>query len=123
MDSSITKAAATKKAKALLAKMKTKGWKIRVHENLGWHYGLFNEKLSLHASKFGNEKITYHCMLGEHPGTGIGFLTAPSGERYFRDPNKAVKFCVEYARRVVDNYVAFVELAEEGLAIVSGQPT
>jgi len=28
------------RAKLLLNKMETKGWKIRVWENLGWHYEL-----------------------------------------------------------------------------------
>jgi hypothetical protein len=38
----MTEIEATKKAEELLAKMTTKGWRIRVWENLGWHYGITN---------------------------------------------------------------------------------
>ena len=115
MDSSKTKAEARQKATAFLAKMKTKGWKIRVHENMGWHYSLLNGGLSIHADKH-KGKYTYHCMLGTDPGSGDAIWTA-RGEGYYPDPNKAVKFAVEYARKVIDGYAAVLEAAEEVLTV------
>ena len=38
---------AISRAKLLLNKMETKGWKIRVWENLGWHYELINQTISI----------------------------------------------------------------------------
>jgi len=114
MDSSDTKAGATKKAKALLALMKTKGWKIRVHENIGWHYSLLNGGLSVRSSVY-EGKTTYSCMLGTTPGSGEGIWT-DMGAGNSAGPNEAVKVTVEYARECLNEYTTVLESAEEVLA-------
>ncbi len=111
MDSSKAKAEATKKAKALLKRMKTKGWKARVHENMGWHYSILNGGLVVHTSYWKN-KYSYSAMLGSDPGSGDGVWTRYPG-RNFTDPNKAVQDCVEHARQILDGYAEILEAAEE----------
>ncbi len=50
-------------AKTLLKKVKFKGFKIRVHENLGWHYSVENEFISVSPSGADNE---YFALLKPH---------------------------------------------------------
>ena len=55
-------------------------------------------------------------MLGTSPGSGDGIWTA-RGEGYYRDPNKAVTFTVEYARECLNEYIVVLGAAEEVLTV------
>lgn len=106
MPSCVSRSVATIAAKELLARMTTKGWKIRVHKTLSWHYNLVNGNLSLHPSC-----RKYFCLLSgnEHPGSGKGIWTDIG---FFKDPNEAVRFCVNEARAVLIELIGIVEKAE-----------
>lgn len=41
---------AQRKARILLGKLKGKGWRIRVHENIGWHFSVENDRISVWES-------------------------------------------------------------------------
>lgn len=83
----LTKEQATRRGKAMLRKMKTKGWKIRVHENIGWHYTL----------------VCGSIMLNQESDCGLFYILCddwepPMGGRpdwlvrkHFKDPNQAVE--------------------------------
>lgn len=104
-----TKAEATAKAKALLKRMTTKGWKIRVHENMGWHYNLINGPVNLYEYVLEIGKPHYSCLIGtENGGCGVG-LALWTEEKAFKhpsskDPNKCVARAVSFAHSVIVNY-------------------
>jgi len=105
-----TKQQAEKGAKALLAKMKTKGWKSRVWENLGWHYSIFNEHLEIYpVTCDGGE---YHAMLAtcKSPAGGSPAFWHEGGT--FKDPNAAATAAVKRARRFVNDVQEVVATME-----------
>ena len=69
--------------------MKGEGWKLRVHENLGWHYCVFNRAMSVHEYNPG----TYFTLLSgkdsEHYGAG-GLAVWSDDNKPYTDPNEAV---------------------------------
>lgn len=79
-----TKAEATKVAKAAIKKMRTKGWKVRVWENCGWHASIFRGFLHIHYDEY---LKTYSALMGAD-------ASCPGGEMYWshhfrhKDPNK-----------------------------------
>lgn len=80
---------AHKNAKRLLAKMLTKGWKIRVWENLGWHYKIQNGYMFVSPDSFRGGGERYFAGLA----TEIGAVGTPSywhKSESFSDPNRAV---------------------------------
>lgn len=83
----MTKETATANAKILKAKMKTKGWKIRVWENFGWNYSIQNGYMGV-SPCFSSGK--YFAMLATEIG-GAGVPTYWHDPKVYRDPNKAVK--------------------------------
>jgi len=100
-----SKAEATKAGKELLKKVKG-NWKLRVWENLGWHYALYNKDhsgLNLYVSE--GECIpkgnTYSCMLSSTPGDSGGEMYW-TDNYHSKDPNKAVEHQIKVARKFVD---------------------
>ncbi len=88
----MTKFEATHYADKLLHSMKTKGWEIRMHENMGWHYKLvlpiegMSGGASIHAI---SNNGPYFCMISENLlGAGQQGLYDP---KPCDDPNKAFK--------------------------------
>ncbi len=86
----MTKFEAAHYADKLLHSMKTKGWEIRMHENLGWHYKLVlpiegtNGGASIRAV---SNDGPYFCMITtSYLGTGQQGLYDP---KPCDDPNKA----------------------------------
>ena len=97
-----------------LALMKTRGWDIRVWENLGWHCGLENAKghLSIHQATF-HGKRQYHALLSHNtPGAGNPQWT-PSAWR--DDPNDAVATTMAMARKDIGAKDKFLTKVERGL--------
>lgn len=79
---------AWKDARACRKRMLSKGWKIRVWENLGWHWGIHKGALSVYPSEGG----VFHCMMGERiPSTGGSYLwNLPQLVDRDKDPNRLV---------------------------------
>jgi hypothetical protein len=80
-------------ARTTLAKMKTRGWKIRVWENMGWHWSLTNALcgMSLHTTHdvrgltFWGMMADGDCKNAQHGSCGFQSCSHNS-----KDPNKAV---------------------------------
>lgn len=92
----MTRNEAVEAALKLLQKMKSSGWKSRVHENMGWHYSLERGPLKLYE-EFHWGKPSYSCLLGVGIG-GHGFWLLND---ICRDPNIAVKKQLQIARSFV----------------------
>ena len=101
MDSSKTKEEAIKKAKLLVSKMKSKGWKTEVWENLGWHYSISKGLLCVNGVKYNDGKCKYYALLsgGDYPGTGECYW---GDSRCFKDPNDAVTAVMKSAEDFVN---------------------
>lgn len=117
---SLTKEEAERLGNKLLKKMKGKGWKLRVHENLGWWFNVYNKNLSVSSNdcykQKKSEKTYYSCLMDDNPERhwGGSFIwTERSGKGYRTDPNKAVEYQVKLARKIVDKLNKAVEAAEK----------
>ena len=100
-----------KKAAALLAKMKGKGWAIYIGENLGWYYHLSNLEghITVSPSEH-NDKITYFCLMSlSFAGAGDGFWT---DDKHYDDPNEAAQAQIKIARNFINEQSTFVKHAE-----------
>lgn len=84
----LTKKEATRRGKAMLRLMKTKGWRLCIHENMGWHYCLRCGSMAVYESR--DDRGLWYSTLA---GTTI---PAPGGyppwtdSKHFKDPNRAV---------------------------------
>ncbi len=104
---------ARKAAEALQKKMhNSHDWKVRVWENLGWHYEIRNGPLSLLNSPR-SVPVRYLCMMSEDKDTdGSGAHVWSSHDYWDEDPNAAVRLQVEYARGIIDVLTQTLEAAE-----------
>lgn len=102
---------AQKDAKKLLAKMRGKGWKIRVHENLGWHYQVYYGGMNVYASGSGGRK--YWVLFNTHDGIGAGDMRWSNSGHYSSDPNKAVAAVLRRAKKEAKKDLAAVESIEK----------
>lgn len=90
----MTKSEATLAAKKLLAQMTGRGWKIRVWENLGWHYSVETNRVAVYPSLGGK----FHCLLKPH------YTLFGSDPRHYRNPNSAVENCIAIAQDKLNSY-------------------
>jgi hypothetical protein len=97
-----TEQEARREGRKLLKRMKGKGWKLRVWENLGWHFCVWNGPAAVYPSINGK----FHCLLADHDckGTGAGHGEWTTTES-FADPNKAVACELASAESVVQKYI------------------
>lgn len=107
-----TKAEAEQDARKTLARMETRGWKIKLDRNelTGWWYFLQNGPLSVHYSIV---KGRYFCMLArdsKYAGSGLSLWHVKNTSR---NPNKSILLAVRAARKVVDQLDATVKQAEK----------
>lgn len=107
----MTKAEATKEGKALLARMKGVGWKLRVWENCGWHYSVLLGTIYVYGSP-GCFNVLFSADK-KIPGAGEIFWTT-RGEHY-KDPNRAVEMQLKCARTFVNKCSKAIEDVERGL--------
>lgn len=103
-----TEKQATRKAKALLSKMKTKGWKIRVWENIGWHHAIYCGYLSIH--EFAGK---YNAMLSDDTFAGTPIYW--SHGNFYKDPNKAVTMVMKAAEKFVKGCSDIIEETKKKL--------
>jgi len=102
---------ATKAADRLCKRLKGVGWKPRVHENLGWHYNVYNGHLQVYPYSHN----TFHCMIGR--GTGPDDVGSPSHWNSAtpftsKDPNEAVSAAIHILREVVRETWAVLRAVE-----------
>lgn len=109
-----TKREATAAGKKLLSRMKTSGWKLRVWENMGWHYALENYGMSIHQD---NPKETCSVLFSLDP-EGPGGSSIWCDKKQYKDPNKAVERQMELARNYANKAVQRVHVMG---AILSGE--
>ena len=81
----------------LLNRMKGKGWKLTVWENIGWYYKVSLGNICVHSS--GRCYSTLLAKNKEFEGCGEMFW---SNDRCFTDPNEAVKYQMKIAQEFVD---------------------
>lgn len=117
---SLIKEEAERLGNKLLKKMKGKGWKLRVHENLGWWFNVYNKNLSVSSNdaykQKKSEKTYYSCLMSDNindHSSGAMIWTERGGKGYYTDPNKAVEYQVKLARKIVDELNKAVEAAEK----------
>jgi hypothetical protein len=92
----------------LLSFMKGNGWTLQVWENLGWHYAVNNNLISVYPS-FDDKK--YHCLFGYKSGGRPEWTIQES----FDDPNQAVEQTLKLARIEVDERLSIVKNAEKAI--------
>lgn len=99
----MTKEMATERANKLKNRLdiKTGGkWKIRVHENAGWHFNVYCGTVSVTQY----EPKRYTCLIsdGEYAGTGCGIWTLDDTSA--PTPEECVRKNLEYASKVISEY-------------------
>lgn len=107
-----TKEAAYSKGRRTLEKLKGEGWRLRVWENLGWHFALYNGALSLYYHRYNDDKGSFSCMMSDKLGEGGYGAMIFSHHESFRDPNEAVAHQLKMSRAVVMNLVKVVDDVE-----------
>jgi len=103
-----TKAGAEKEGKALLKRMKGKGWKLKVWENIGWWYRVHNGPVAVYPTT----KDRFFCLLNDNVKVACGGLATWTDDFRSKDPNRAVSHQVKFAREVLDRMekaVCYVE--------------
>ena len=108
----MTKDQATRRGRALLKKL-GHGWRLKVHENMGWHFHAecMEGHLSCHENYYGKAyRPKYWCQLsdGDLPGAG-SYLCLST--RVYTSPSEAVKAVVNMAEDTVFKLVMHVKTA------------
>lgn len=107
----MTKQTATERAKKLQARLnKSTGgkWKIKVHENLGWHFNVSAATISV--SQYSANQ--YSCLIGdgEYEGAGEGTWTI---ENTSNTPEECIMKQMEKVRIVVAKYRIALDNCED----------
>lgn len=77
------------------------GWKIRVWENLGWHWSVGRPGLRVEGKKYTfDEVMEYTCDFVDSDGLSTP-LWARTGHRRFRDPRIAVRDTINKMRVIM----------------------
>lgn len=101
---------AVKRAREVVAMMKTGGWQDVVHENLGWHWRIVNGPIQLHEDRDGK----FWVMIGSKPSDnagGSGYWT-PTRIGRFKNPNRAVAEAIGHVRAFVQGVTETLAAAE-----------
>jgi hypothetical protein len=104
-----TKAQAEKAGKKLLKRLKGKGWKLRVWENIGWHYSARNGPINVYES---HTEGMYSCLLSDRLDDPIGGSALWTTEFRNKDPNKVVAHEVKAARKQLNEIIDAVSFVE-----------
>lgn len=108
----MTKAQAERGAQALRRKLKGKGWKIKLWENMGWHYCLQLGPLRVDRDRSDG---FYSVLMGEKQEDNVGGSYLWLVRAGFLDPNCAVTMQIRKARKTVDRLNALVNSVEDAL--------
>lgn len=109
-----------KKADKLVSLLKGSGWKVKIYENLGWHFQVVSGPIAV----FGNqENDLYWCMIAQSSDlVGSGFppwscSPSPGKANYHKDPNEAVKEALTHAGAWVSDILKTMASASESSGI------
>jgi hypothetical protein len=109
-----TRAGAQAAGLAVKERLAGRGWKVRVWENLGWHWALHKGPLQIYPAAYrsGRGLLTALCAAawpdpGGHPSGGSSRWFLKKGRR---DPNAVVRDQVKECRKYIEDEVA--ELTE-----------
>lgn len=86
-------------------KLKGKGWKIRVWENLGWHVAWHLGRVSLYPSQYSDGPVKYHTLISDNDdslGSGACMWTR---NNYSEDPNEVVRQDLQYCLEVASDAI------------------
>ena len=109
----MTKKEATAAGKALLKQLEGKGWRLRVHENCGWHFAVVNDYMSVYRSGIdGMYSTLLSTQLERCSGAGEVYWT---DELSFSDTNEAVAHQLELARQHLAKVQTVVTYLEKAL--------
>lgn len=114
----MTKKEVTRKGRVLLKLMRGKGWKLRVWENMGWHYSVVSGPISVHPTLWSDETY-YFSMISDDPkraGGGAGIWTS-SGLATRKDPNQSVKVSYKIMDSVVERHIQVREAAKRAAGL------
>lgn len=103
-------------AKVLLARLRGRGWKIRVWENAGWHYCVHGNGLTVLPC--GAYPGKYYAMLSSTDSGGGDAEWTDNNAGPFKDPNRAVRHCLDAAISVVSLKIIAVVRAESAFRSV-----
>lgn len=109
----MTKESATERAKKLQARLnKSTGskWKIRVHENLGWHFNVYAATISVR--QYGPKK--YSCLVsdGEYEDIGEGIWSINNNAS---TPEESIMIQMAEVRTVVAKYRIALDNCEKAV--------
>ena len=96
----MTKQEATRRGRQLLRRMEGTGWKLRVWENIGWHYEVQNGGISIDEMRCCDGRNVYLAYLHEGDTHGGGSAFWHTG-RECGDPNLAVWAQLKHAQKFV----------------------
>lgn len=96
-----------------------KQWKVRLWENLGWHWALDCGQLTIHCGCYtpASNKLRFSCMLTtdkESVGSGEMFWT---DDQFFDDPNDAVSHQITLAVDHLNKCVGAVNSVTDRIGI------
>ena len=80
------------------AKLKGKGWTIRVWKNLGWYVCWYLGRIALHCNTYGG-KDSFWCLISDVDDSHHG-CSAWTSEFHSEDPNEAVAHDIAHAINV-----------------------
>lgn len=107
---------AERNARNLVARLKGKGWKPVVFENMGWHWRAVSGPVQVYPSGTGD---TFWCMVGSEPkycAGGAGWWT-PQRTRCFKDPNRAVRNAMKHVYEFRDRIIRVIAAAENAMDV------
>lgn len=105
---------AERNAQNLVARLRGKGWKPVVFENMGWHWRAVSGPVQVYPSSVGD---TFWCMVGSEPKRCVGgaaFWT-PRRTRCFKDPNRAVKDAMRHVYDFAERINKTIKMAERAM--------
>jgi hypothetical protein len=113
----MTKQAATKAGKALLARMNGKGWKLRVWENFGWHYAVNLGPINVFPEGGISDPVgaRFHILMNDRGNDSTGGSYQWLVRRHFKDPNAAVRAQLRLARKRADEINRLVTKVEDAM--------
>ena len=84
---------AVRDADLLVKKLRGRGWRPVVWENLGWHFQVVSGPVQVYGDRQGSGgRLRYSCMISSDVGgTGGSVLWTNQNARSYSDPNEAVK--------------------------------
>lgn len=99
------KGSAQARAKHVQSLMTSKGWKIRVWENMGWHWSLNKGWITL-SEGFG----TFSTLASSDCGVGEVYLDVIKND--FKDPNTAVEAQLSMMEKLANTILAGVKASQ-----------